>query len=192
MAKRENLWILSGRFQPFHWGHLAVARSACAAMPGDSTLILAIVAPLIEVVEESGEFTSVAREHHTEDRNPWTVTTRLLALARVAEILSRDYPGKRISVSSIPRPDLGWRTLQAWFPGHRTWVVPDADEQFDEAKVAYFREKGEQVIRFNGETEMDGRSLRAQFAKDSIAAGMLLPAMVREAFVDGWPQKLEP
>jgi hypothetical protein len=191
MATAQRVWILSGRFQPFHWGHLAVARSACAAMPDDCTLILAVVAPLIGDKVTNNDFTLIAEEHHTAERNPWTLTTRLLALQEVAELLYREYPGTSVAVSAIPRPDLGWDTLLRWFPGDRTWIVPDAQEDFDEAKVSYFREKGENVIRFNGETSVDGRLLRARFAVDASSASLLLPDMVRDAYVAGWRNEIQ-
>jgi hypothetical protein len=155
-------------------------------MPEDCTLVLGIVAPVVGIVGEVSDFVTVAEEHHVAERNPWTITTRLLALARVGEMLSREHPGKSIAISAIPRPDVAWETLRSWFPGDRTWIIPDACEEFDEAKAAYFRNKGERIVRFNGETEVDGRLLRARFAEDMVTAASLLPGIVRDVFVDGW------
>lgn len=186
MVNTDRVWIVSGRFQPFHGGHLAVARSACAAMPWDSTLVLAVVAPLKGLPDTPNEFASIAEEHHSPDRNPWSITTRLMALVRVVQALSVDYPETSVVASAIPRPDLGWETLVSWFPGERTWVVPDAQEDFDNAKVDYFLENGDAVVRFKDETNVDGRLIRSRFASDPEAASLLLPEVVRQTYLAGW------
>jgi len=186
MNASERVWIFAGRFQPFHEGHLMVARGACAAMPRDAALILGAVAPMTGNSEPVSDFSLAAREHQLPERNPWNIATRLAALAEVSMLLSREYPEKLIISTALPRPDISWPILQNWFAGKRTWVIPSAGESFDEIKAEYFRQMGDQVMRFSDSSNIDGRIIRSAFAQDPDTAAALLPEVVRNAFAKGW------
>jgi hypothetical protein len=60
----------------------------------------------------------------------------------------------------MPRPDLSWELVDAWFPGKRTWIIPEAGEEFDDNKAAFFASQGDGVLRIPETTGASGRLLR--------------------------------
>ena len=188
MTVYPDIWIFAGRFQPLHEGHVLVARAACEAMPAQSTLVLGVVVPVGTHVGAVSDLANLAAEHHLPERNPWTVASCLAAATSLSRLLSMEYPEKRVATTAIPRPDIAWDIVKAWFPDKITWVVPNAGESFDEAKVTYFQEMGDKVKRFVDNSKVDGRAIRAAFERDPTSAALLLPEIVRETFVLGWPK----
>jgi len=155
-------WVIfAGRFQPFHVGHFEVVRQSLEnSVPGDVLILAAISSDPASKLAVDESFALVAAEHHLPERNPWPVPIRLLALSAIATHFQETFHNIPIAVSAIPRPDYGWETVRAWFPGSRIWVIPNADEAFDEAKAEFFKSKGEQVIRFADHSKVSGKELR--------------------------------
>jgi len=150
-------YIYAGRFQPFHNGHLQVLQQACKILMPTDTLVLAVVSPFESnnVVDEN--FLKSSLEHHLPARNPWNVSVPLRAITQIAQ--SCDCRGQIIT-TLIPRPEYGWHTITEWFPQKRVWVIPSADETFDEKKSDFFKKMGDSVIRFKDDTGISGRELR--------------------------------
>jgi hypothetical protein len=155
-------WVIfAGRFQPFHVGHFDVTAAAVSTLRQDDVLVLAAIAPGVPIKDPlNKEFTKAAEEHHRPERNPWPLPIRLLALTSVANHFRGLYPHSAIIVSAVPRPDYELHTLQSWFPGERIWVIPEAKEEFDHAKMRFFEMNGEQVVRRTDPTNVSGRELR--------------------------------
>jgi hypothetical protein len=132
------------------------------ALEVNQVLVLAAIATRTGAADAlvDGEFAAAAAEHHQPERNPWSVSTRLRALAKLLPALAISYPGKEVVTCALPRPDFDWNTVTAWFPQSRSWVIPSAGESFDETKAEFFRRKGDAVVRYNDATQMSGRILR--------------------------------
>jgi len=128
------MYIFAGRFQPFHNGHLEVLRQLCQKVGPEDTIVLAVVAPFQSQDIKDKAFLEASEEHHKPERNPWDVSVVLSAVSHVA--LTEGY-GKRILTTLLPRPEYGWETIVKWFPGERIWVIPLAQEDFDEKKVIF-------------------------------------------------------
>jgi cytidyltransferase-like protein len=152
-----SIYIFAGRFQPFHNGHLQVLQQACEKLTSNDTLVLAVISPFKsdDVADES--FLESSLEHHHPNRNPWDISVPLKAITQIAQSC---HCCDQIITTLMPRPEYGWRTITEWFPQKRIWVIPSADEAFDEKKSDFFKKMGDTVVRFEDTTEISGRELR--------------------------------
>ena len=150
-------YIFAGRFQPFHNGHMQVLQQACELLTPTDTLVLAVVSPFKSdnVVDE--DFLESALEHHQPDRNPWDVSLPLKAITQIAQSC---HCANQIITTLIPRPEYGWHAITEWFPKNRIWIIPSADEMFDEKKSEFFIKMGDSVKRYKDTTGISGRKLR--------------------------------
>ncbi|MEV6349782.1 adenylyltransferase/cytidyltransferase family protein [Actinoplanes sp. NPDC051851] len=171
--------ILSGRFQPFHKGHFQVVMRAADLVRADMLLVIGVVASTGNRAEsQDAGFSATADEHHAPDRNLWPAAVRLEAVTRVSRLVVADRPLVRCVPLVLPRPDLAWDWIIEWFPGERTWIIPDAGEEFDDWKATFFLEQGDQVLRVPEDSHVDGRTLRRLYIDRD------------EHFVDGVPAEV--
>jgi len=139
----EEYYIFPGRFQPFHNDHLVVVRSTVAQT--DGILLIGIVIHTLDL-EDCSTFETEARLQNSPDRNPFSPLERLsMVKGCIEEELSEI--SNRILTILLPRPEANWRLIEAMFPSRRTWVVPDAGEEFDDMKAQFFASKGDVVMR---------------------------------------------
>ena len=181
-------WIIfAGRFQPFHLGHFEVVERTINSLCTPAT-ILTLAAVTQETFESStGDvaFTHVADEHHLPERNPWSLSTRLWALGGVTNYFRERHPELQINTTLLPRPDYGLRVIRSWFPGERSWIVPEAGEMFDEAKVKFFVDSGEKVVRVPDTSNVSGRILRESWKIGDVEEmRRQLPECVHRAYLD--------
>lgn len=155
------IYIFSGRFQPFHNGHMHVFNELCKELAPTDTLVLGVVAPFQSDDIKDRAFSEASEEHHLPDRNPWNLSVPLSA---VSEIAHSSHYRKQIITTLLPRPDYGWDTITSWFPGKRVWVIPLAGEEFDDKKSEFFKKMGDQVKRVTDTTGVSGRKLREFYA----------------------------
>ena len=176
-----SLYIFPGRFQPFHQGHMQVFEKACNLLKNDDILVLAVVSPFMaDYVADEG-FAQLASEHHLSERNPWNVCVPMMAISQVAK--SSSYYNQIIT-TLIPRPELGWRVIEKWFPGERTWIVPLANESFDEHKTVFFGKLNDAVIRLEDNSGVSGRELRELYAKGHYDEFMsYIPDCIGDTFI---------
>lgn len=156
------VYIFSGRFQPFHNGHMQVFRQLCGKLTQNDILVLGVIAPFESDDVKDVNFLEASKEHQLPERNPWDVLVPLSAVAQIAR--SSHYSGQ-IVTTLLPRPEYGWKLISTWFPNKRIWVIPSAGEEFDEKKSEFFTKMGDQVVRFKDTTGISGRELR-EFYKE--------------------------
>ena len=158
--------IFAGRFQPFHFGQKTVIRDAMTLIAPEDVFVLGVIAQMgIEIPAADQKFAEAAEEHHRPERNPWPLWVRIMALMEVAKSIEQFVPQRKIIVTAIPRPDYGWRQIQTWFSGPRIWVIPVAQEYFDEQKAAFFEAMGDQILRCKDDSGISGRELRNMWEK---------------------------
>lgn len=151
------VYIFAGRFQPFHNGHMQVFEKLCDQLSPTDTLVLGVISPYNSSDIIDKEFLKASEEHHLPDRNPWDV---LVPLAAVSLIARSSVYSSQIITTLLPRPEYGWRIITEWFPQKRIWVIPMANEDFDEKKKDYFENLGDRVLRIKDDTNISGRELR--------------------------------
>lgn len=181
-----NNYIFAGRFQPFHNGHFQILESLVEHAKEGDNIIVAIVSQTQDnskIIDS--EFTNKAKEHHSPERNPWSAVTRLVALQKLVSSFVNEQIN--ISVTIIPRPDLGWETIINWFPCNRIWVIPDAGEKFDENKSVFFKSKGEEVLRLKENTNISGWELRESIKNNDVTIfRKSTPSMVQEIYIQNY------
>jgi hypothetical protein len=162
--------IFPGRFQPPHRDHVAIAVRAAHELGRPYWLGIVVDAPAVRAFDggEDGEdarFAASADPHHEPDRNPLSFPDRQ---ALWNEILRRRLPpGLRPFVVPLLRPETCWAWIAAAFPGPRAWIVPECGDPFDDEKAAFFRRKGDRVLRPRHRPTTDGRIVRALLAVGS-------------------------
>lgn len=157
------VYIFAGRFQPFHKGHMQVFQQICEKLNPTDLLVLGVIAPFHSTDIKDMSFLESSKEHHLPNRNPWDVAVPLSAISKV--VRSSHYQNQIIT-TLLPRPEYGWETIKLWFPQKRIWVIPFAEEEFDEKKSEYFTKMGDKVIRFEDKTGISGRELREYYEKN--------------------------
>jgi hypothetical protein len=168
-AMSQMKWVVfAGRFQPFHHGHWEAICACMKEAPGDAAIVLGVVAPSHSPSgrdDLARSFSREAAEHHQPGRNPWDLSVRLRAALAVARVVNSFGSSQdRLLVTALPRPDYAFDTIRLWFPGERTWAIPDAGEEFDEIKETYFLARGDQVMRITCLCGVSGRELRSAYA----------------------------
>lgn len=177
--------LFAGRFQPFHVGHLEVLRSAFGGLQEGQVLVVAAIAPFPRAVGAcDAEFLAAAAEHHSLERNPWNLAIRLEAIGALVHELRAEYPGRRVVITPMPRPDYAWSVVELWFPGDRIWVIPTAGEGFDEEKAAFFQRRGDRVLRYDDRSNVSGRALRELWLqRRSAEMAEFIPGPMRAAYL---------
>lgn len=67
----------------------------------------------------------------------------------------------------MPVPNYAWNLINDWVTQNRIWVIPDAGEEFDNDKAAFYSRMNESIIRVPDCSGVSGRELRkAYFADD--------------------------
>ena len=155
-------YIFAGRFQPFHNGHMEIIDNLIPNLDKNDTFIVGVIAPFNSQNDNSidKEFVNCAKEHHLLERNPWSLTKRLLAVNYVVNSIIKRGISFKITLTALPRPDFGWNVIKQWFPSNRIWVIPKAGELFDDQKAIYFKKLGDDVLRISDNSMISGKEIR--------------------------------
>lgn len=152
-------FVFPGRLQPPHNDHLLFIERALERI--EAPLVIGLITSETAPLPAAG-FAARADEHHRPERNPLDYLARRRLLE--AAITERGLDRYRLRIAPIPRPELDWETIVSRLPGPRCWVVPDAGDPFDDAKAAFFAERGEGVLRVPYQMTTDGWTVRRLWA----------------------------
>lgn len=167
-GKLKKVKIFAGRFQPFHYGHLEVFEKSIEKLKEHEILILAAISPFQMSHPADAHFAKIAEEHHQNNRNPWGIESILQVTNKIVQVYSNEHKNKKIITTLIPRPDYGWDVITRWFNCERIWIIPNAQEEFDDEKEKFFLSKGDNVLRYQDTQEISGWDLRNSFYQDNI------------------------
>ena len=134
--------IFTGRFQPFHNGHLSLIRYVQEKYPRE-TLCLAIVRNIPN--NELTDFDKQASKALNNSRNLLTAEQTLYTIQKTLSCL--EY--KNVISTLIPRPsDETWPIIDSMFDSRRKWLftcnVTEIDK-WEEIKIDFYKSKGESV-----------------------------------------------
>lgn len=178
--------IFNGRFQPFHKGHLSVLEQVVADLKHDDILVVGIVSPF-----QNGEMSSIENTDYSKlvleqllpERNPWLP---IVPMRAVSEILAGMNIKNRYLTTFMPSPSSNFSQIKKWFPSNRVWIIPNAGEEFDEKKAAFYLSQGEQVLRYEEKTGISGWDLRKHFlASDYNSFSRAVPKQVVDIYWNG-------
>jgi len=133
----ETFAVWSGRFQPPHIGHFAILRRSLDVL--DMRHAAVLVAHFGWAA--SGAYGMYANQAYSGSKNPLTVWERITLME--LGIDGCGFSGKVI-VLAAPRHDLDWERVKELYPARRI-ICLTAKDDFEQAKVELWRERGEEV-----------------------------------------------
>jgi cytidyltransferase-like protein len=143
--------IQLGRFQPFHVGHLEIARKAMEKYPNEALLIGVIVphGPTKDHFSpEAQRLDEAATKRIKPEDNPWSALARVRAVRRA---VAKELSNQAIEVIPVPRPETAWQFFTTLIPENRIWVLPEERDEFEQAKYNMYTAAGDKVC----EVKMD-------------------------------------
>jgi nicotinamide-nucleotide adenylyltransferase len=131
--------IYSGRFQPFHVGHLSVIEAILDQF--NSELIIGIV--LFEP-EVTGSDPLLERSHPVNNPFSFWEIQQMIKNTISEEGLSAQHT---ISILPVPQLDRWWSLTKRMLPAQRTWVFPvDEGTPHRTVDVSVFEKHGEECV----------------------------------------------
>lgn len=150
--------IYTGRFQPFHNGHLSLIHCLCTSYP-EEIICLAIIKdmPFFNI---KSKFDEQADTMLSKVRNPLSSDVALVLVNRVIKKL----PYNNIVVTLMPRASLeSWGYITSLFDCDRTWVFTKnttCQDEWEDEKCKFYKTQGEKVIRIPIEKDIEGTIIR--------------------------------
>lgn len=168
--------IYTGRFQPFHNGHLGMVRTLTERFPQE-TICLAVIKDV--PIKQNDEFDNEANIQLNSFRNPFNCVITL----RLIEQVLRDEQLFNVIVTLLPRPSIEtWNIIANLFDCERTWVFTQnrlAIDNWESKKCGFFQSQGEKTIRIPIEKNIEGAIIRDAIEhKDFALLATVLPEAV--------------
>lgn len=176
-TKRYAIW--TGRFQPFHAGHLSTLKAICETH--DFQVIIAIITSTKIPAKNStsSKYFQHAETQHKKERNPLSLWERITMVRKVLD--ARNLSQKAFPIG-IPRPDLYWDTIKCLCPNNRIMFCPERGE-FENKKTEHWKKRGE-IVR----TVISPSAISSTMLKEVIKKGedwkSLIPEEIHEYFIE--------
>lgn len=149
--------IFTGRFQPFHNGHLGLVDRLLESYPHE-TICLAIIKDF--KVSTNTTFDLLANTALSKERSLFSAEASLKLIQKV--IKTRNY--ENVITTLMPRAsDESWHIIDSMFDSKRVWVFTkriDGVDAWEEAKMKYYRSKGEKTIMIPVSKDLSGTDIR--------------------------------
>lgn len=149
--------IYTGRFQPFHNGHLSLIKQLSKEHP-DETLCIAVIKDI--PLEEKTEFDKTVDGMLSQDRNPFNAEITLALIDKVLKAERID----NIVVTLMPRASSAtWGIIKALFDCERIWVFTKnqiSSDDWEDKKSAFYQSMGDKVIRIPIDKTISGSDIR--------------------------------
>lgn len=152
------MYIFTGRFQPFHNGHLSVVEYLCRNYPND-TICVAIIKDF-PFIGEKTEFDKQVDIEIAKKDPGLNAETTLSLINQVLHNCGYDY----VVTTLMPRASVqSWRVIEYLFDCDRTWVFTDnqqEDDYWEKAKISFYASQGEKTIFVPINKSISGTLLR--------------------------------
>lgn len=168
--------IYTGRFQPFHNGHMNLIKRLKREYPNEH-ICLAIIKDV--PINIKTIFDEVVDNMLEKARNPFNSE---VTLALVCEAL-RDDGLEEVLVTLMPRAsDETWLLITALFDCERIWVFTEnqlGKDEWEDKKYEFYKSRGDKVVRVPIKKDFSGSLIREYLeAKNFGALKTLLPECV--------------
>ncbi len=152
------MYIFTGRFQPFHNGHLSVIEHLCKNYP-DDTICVAIIKDFPFMGEKTGFDKRVDIEIAKKD----TKLNAETILSLINQVLHH-YGYNCVVTTLMPRASVqSWGVIECLFDCDRTWVFTvnqQEDDLWEKAKSSFYASQGEKTIFVPINKSISGTLLR--------------------------------
>ena len=168
--------IYTGRFQPFHNGHLdLIKRLKCEYR--NEHICLAIIKDV--PINNKTMFDEVVDSMLEKARNPFNSE---VTLALIRESL-HDEGLEDVLVTLMPRASFEtWSLITALFDCERTWVFTEnqlGKDEWDDKKYEFYKSRGDKVVRVPIKKDFSGSLIRKYIeAKKFGALKTLMPVCI--------------
>ena len=142
-------YIITGRFQPLHLGHLALFENVKTEFPND-LLIICIVrkSTSFAIPKEDSVFFRESISVHDKLNNPLPNWERFILLKTA--IYSNDILRNNTVILFRDRPDIDWNKSIEDLPSERCFVFPKHKKtKFDELKIDLYKKMKEDFIEID-------------------------------------------
>ena len=173
--------ILTGRFQPFHLGHVELINKLLSEYP-DDIICLGIIRDC-HISNDKDEFDEKADEQLNTTKNPYD-SEILMRMAQEIVKLTND---KRVVYTLMPRTSMyTWELIKDIFgkDNERIWVIPQVEGKFGEwenAKASLYLRLNEKVKRIRVDKNISASDVRKKIADRDIEG---LKELVPSAIAD--------
>jgi len=162
----DKYLIVTGRFQPLHFGHLDLFRNVITEF--GLHLIICILRKEekknIDLNElGASEFEKMCYAVQSEANNPLPNWQRLELLNTA--IRNDKFLKDRVTIMLRDRPDTDWEKSIQDLPENRIWIFNTSNSKFDRAKVEFYRDKQEETITVNYPSLINGTDIRKELRK---------------------------
>lgn len=152
----DNVYaVITGRFQPFHIGHLDLIKET-ARQISNKIIVGVVTQQILGKRSQPTKFEQEADKKNTPIQNPFTYWERY---QMIRQSLGHEISKAEVHILPFPRPEVMWEVVQSFLPPRRVWVVPRTD-LFDDLKADFFAKMGEKVVRLNPNVKIHGTDIR--------------------------------
>lgn len=170
--------IYTGRFQPFHNGHIMLVKRLQELYPQE-TICIAIIKNV--PLHYKDDFDYSVDLMMTKERNPFDSETTL----RIVTKIIKNYFPENVVATLMPRASSdNWSTITSLFDCTRIWVFTENQSALDEwekKKIEFYMAQGEKVIILPVDKSIEGIDVRNALLKKNLSElQKLLPIEVLE------------
>ncbi|MGN0812236.1 MAG: hypothetical protein ACI4MQ_01845 [Candidatus Coproplasma sp.] len=168
--------IYTGRFQPFHNGHLQLIKTLRSRYSAQR-ICLAIIKDV--PLSTKSEFDQTVDLMLEKRRNPFNAEETLSLINQALHVEGID----DVIVTLMPRASIEtWPTITALFDCERIWAFTENQSERDEwedKKCAFYEAQGDKVVRIPIKKDISGSKIRELIgAKNYVALEGLLPECI--------------
>lgn len=150
--------IFTGRFQPFHNGHLSIIDRLRTLYPQE--IICVAIIKDTPIKKEKTEFDKIVDRKLSKDQNPFPADVTIMLVNKILKNLAYD----NVVTTLMPRAaSETWEYIISLFDNERTWVFTkntSAQDDWEDEKCHFYESQGEKVIRIPIEKEIEGTIIR--------------------------------
>ena len=155
--------IYTGRFQPFHKGHLGLVHTLIEMYPQE-IICLAVIKNV--PIQHADGFDSFANKQLASQRNPFNC---MVTLRLIEHVLCDEQLHNNVVVTLLPRPSMEtWNVISNMFDCDRTWVFTQnsiVTDEWENKKCAFFHKQGEKTMRIRIQKFIEGTDIRNAIAQ---------------------------
>ncbi len=153
----ETMIIFTGRFQPFHNGHVSLIKQLRKEYPTQS-LCIAVIKDV--PLATKNEFDKTVDDKLTPERNPFNAE---ITLSLINQVLKAEGIDNTV-VTLMPRASAAtWDIVKTLFDCERIWAFTKnqvALDDWEDKKAAFYQSMGDKVIRIPIEKDIEGTIIR--------------------------------
>ena len=169
--------IYTGRFQPFHNGHLSLINTLQKEYP-NQIICIGIIKSV--PIQNKSNFDKEVDTQLSDSKNPFDAETVL----HLIDIVLQQEGLKNVVTTLMPRASQEtWPTICAMFDCERVWAFTENRLQVDEweqKKAAWYADMGENTIHIPIEKNINGTDIRTAIQEgnfDSLAPFVPIPIL---------------